>query len=407
MSRKQKIYYSVFFSCLVFSIVMTAVTGGSILRDQLLFYDAKDTFMDFFNSLKHSSIDRPYDYGVFYPPVAYLFYKVFAAFIPYRIVDTGGKAIRNSIQGQVSLIVYYVIFIALLIWVLFAFCKDKRSRIFTILAVITSAPFLFLYERGNLVLPTFILTVLFFLWKDDPKAWKRELALVALALAFGFKLYPAIFGILLIKDRKHREAVRCSIYAIVLFAVPFLLMGGAGAVASWAKGLSSAAGGGTGLYMGPGCKVSFKNTYTVLIVILITRKMTSAATAAAGILAWITAGAGLVSAFLTKDRIRCITLLCCVMIGIPSISYQYMMVFMAIPLILFLENGQKKGVREYIMLILFILMTVVLTLNVRQIGGIMKGQHDISVLHLAESLSVVAMTWFLSFESVLSKVRRK
>lgn len=402
MNRKQKIYYIVFFACLAFSAVMTVLTRGQILRDQVLFYDSKDIFMDYFNSLKHSSIARPYDYGVFYPPVAYLFYKIFALFIPYRIVDTGGAAIRDSLSGQISFAVYMVLCMVLLVWVLLCLCKDRKTKILTVAAVITSAPFLFLYERGNLVLPTFILTALFFLWKDSSSRVRRELALVALALAFGFKLYPAIFGLLLLKDKKYKEALRCCIYALVIFIVPFLAMGGISAVSSWARGLSEGASGGTGLYMGPGCKVSYANTYTVYIVLLFTRKLTSGAAAASSVLSWITVAAGLAGAWLSKDRFTSAALLCCVMIGLPSLSYVYMMVFMAIPLIFFLED---KSSADILTLVLFILMTAVLTLNVREIGGILRGEHDITVLHLAQATSVVLMTWYLSARAVVSRIR--
>ena len=94
------------------------------------------------------------------------------------------------------------------------------------------------------------------------------------------------------------------------------------------------------------------------------------------------------------------------MIGFPSLSYQYMMVFMAIPLILFLESkDEKKGLYDYLVLILFILMTAVITINVRQVGGKMKGQHDISILHLAEGCALFLMTWVVSVKVFAERIK--
>ena len=55
---------------------------------------------------------------------------------------------------------------------------------------------------------------------DDPV--KRELALIALAFATCMKLYPVIFGVLLLRKDKLKEATRCIVSGLVLFIVPFL-----------------------------------------------------------------------------------------------------------------------------------------------------------------------------------------
>lgn len=63
----------------------------------------------------------------------------------------------------------------------------------------------------------------------------RELALICLACAAAMKLYPALFGLLLLSDKKYKEAVRAVIYGIVLLVVPFFFMGGVGQIPQMLK----------------------------------------------------------------------------------------------------------------------------------------------------------------------------
>ena len=44
------------------------------------------------------------------------------------------------------------------------------------------------------------------------------------ALAAGLKLYPAIFGLLLLFDKKYKEAIRLVVYGILAVVIPFILI---------------------------------------------------------------------------------------------------------------------------------------------------------------------------------------
>lgn len=64
------------------------------------------------------------------------------------------------------------------------------------------------------------------LFKDSDSKALRELALILIAVSTGFKVYPACFGLLYLKDRRWKEALRLIIYGILFFFVPFIFFGG-------------------------------------------------------------------------------------------------------------------------------------------------------------------------------------
>ena len=62
--------------------------------------------------------------------------------------------------------------------------------------------------------------------KDSKEAWKREAAIPLLAVAAGLKLYPAVFGLLYLQERRWKEAARLTVYGLFLVFFPFIFFGG-------------------------------------------------------------------------------------------------------------------------------------------------------------------------------------
>lgn len=66
---------------------------------------------------------------------------------------------------------------------------------------------------------------MFFAWhaKDD---WRRLVALVALSVAVALKISPALFSLLLVRDRRWRDLSVVAVCSLVLGVVPFCWHGG-------------------------------------------------------------------------------------------------------------------------------------------------------------------------------------
>lgn len=81
-------------------------------------------------------------------------------------------------------------------------------------------------QRGNVVILAAILLALAWLWMDSESRLKQELALLFIAFAAGFKLYPALVGVVYIKRREWKKGLRLFLYGIVVVFLPFIFYGG-------------------------------------------------------------------------------------------------------------------------------------------------------------------------------------
>jgi len=75
-------------------------------------------------------------------------------------------------------------------------------------------------ERGNILLLCWPLMAFFILYRNSENPLLRELACLALAIAAGFKLYPAFLGVLLLRDKNYLAAVRTVLYGVVCLCFP-------------------------------------------------------------------------------------------------------------------------------------------------------------------------------------------
>lgn len=92
--------------------------------------------------------------------------------------------------------------------------------------LLLSGVMVYTIERGNSALNVMVMILWAFALRDSERPWERELALLLIAVAAGFKVYPCIFGLLYLFERRWREAARLVVYGVALFFVPFLWFGG-------------------------------------------------------------------------------------------------------------------------------------------------------------------------------------
>ncbi len=94
------------------------------------------------------------------------------------------------------------------------------QKAFFAVAIFLSRPFMIGFQRGNSVMQALICVMIFVMCYKSGDKLIKEIALLALALAFCFKIYTAVFGVLLLKEKDIKSAVRCAVYALALFTLP-------------------------------------------------------------------------------------------------------------------------------------------------------------------------------------------
>lgn len=359
--------------------------------------------MDFFNSIQYGR--KPYTTGVIYPPLINLIYAIFGMGIPDSVKAQGTLAYRTSLQGIVALVLFYVM--AVLLYII-AWRDDSRftnkEKNFLITATFFTLPFIFAVERGNSLLWCVPLTMLFVNNYNKKEKSKRILAIVALALAASMKIYPAFFGILLVREKKWKEALTAVVVGAITMFAPFLLMEkGNRSPLLWLSNIAKT----SEMFQstGYGYKVNLSNTVGFIesefgIHITGTNFL---------IIAVLLINSLLVLIKKNMPQWKCIALLALITILVPGFSYTYTIMFMLIPFFCFLgsEHDQKW---DCYYLILFMLMFVLLPIK-NQFGGLeainMDAVYPLGWTTIVESVALFLMEVSIVIEELPLKNREK
>jgi len=205
--------------------------------------DPYDTGMDFLNSIVYTTGGKPYfQYGTIYPPLANLFFYILNGMVPSGISAKWPKTgddilkLRGSIldlriyQNTVFAWLLYSVIIAVLIFsVVTSYEKNRLKGILLGIAILLSHGVLYALERGNIILISLFFLLIFTKYFDSDNKVLREAALLALVISADLKLYPAVFGLLLLGNKQYREALRAIIYGIMGFILPLFAFEGLGA----------------------------------------------------------------------------------------------------------------------------------------------------------------------------------
>ena len=190
--------------------------------------DKIDPFMDLYNSViaEKSHIGVP-PQG-FYPPLS---------IIPYRIMGYGIKdnnsalppreqafELRNSVYGAFLLFIQIMPFLISFFIIAFLMIDGNQKRkLFYSLLLSFSGLMLLTLERGNIIVYALIFTLLFVFLYHSEDVKRRYLAYICLAIAANLKLYPAIFGLLVIEKKDWNGVIKCIGSFLLIYLISFLL----------------------------------------------------------------------------------------------------------------------------------------------------------------------------------------
>lgn len=166
------------------------------------------------------------DADAIFPPLAYCFLQLFAQCL--RHFDSSVD-IATTGYGILLFCMYLIIFAALFIMVL-NYSYGSKSKVRHMIL-----PFIFLFsypfwgcafERGNPVIYAMLFLFIGLMGRNHTNKIIREIAMICVAFAAGFKLYPALFGLLWIKERKYKDTLRLLLDGVLAFFAPFVFFGG-------------------------------------------------------------------------------------------------------------------------------------------------------------------------------------
>ena len=324
--------------CLLYSVVSGR---GTDVLDWLVLGTSNDwELADFFRHIGYAS-DLKQTYYVSndacFPPLAYLFFHLIYKLnpLPAGIAADNWQAFAMY-PYEILFYIHLVIITGILFYELIRRVLHT-AQISSSLLMVASAPMFIAIERGN---PVFFVTVML-LWalylKDERERWKKELALVLIAVAAGFKIYPAILGLLYIREKRYAEMRRLIVYGVLLFFVPFLFTGG---IAGFQQFLEV-------LFHGHYTADFMKEWSSVrgLCVSVLTKVGIPAASAsmAGTVVENLFLIISVILCFITNDKWKAVLFLSAPMTFYMPTSWCYNMVYYLLPMILFLGEFKKQS----------------------------------------------------------------
>ena len=218
-----------FFGVLTFFFCVMAGGERTFLG---IFHAQGDTlFSDFFRSVRDAAMGSAVysERRVIYPPLANAVFWLISRVMPAAYLEA--PVAQWSTWHSYPAAVLGVSFFLCLLFVLLAGVLGREPysrplRLLLTLFLAASFPVLFLIERGNLVLLCLVALIVYSQNYDSDSAVAREVGLFALAVATALKIYPLLFGLPLIRERRWRDALRAALYAFLLFFIPSFFFGG-------------------------------------------------------------------------------------------------------------------------------------------------------------------------------------
>lgn len=380
----------------LFSFLTMGGTYSTVLSS-----DLTDTFMDYFNCIADALEGNPYDKYSNYPPFALLIIKGFSYVVSgsYKGEKVTGRELRGL---QPMLMGYYLVVLFVLFILIRSFnstIKNRNAQKVSTLFLLLSAPVVFAIERGNIVLIAFAFLMIFAKYYDSENKVIREIALISLVIAFAIKLYPAIFGVLLLRKKKWKEALRAVLYGVIFFLVPFSYYGFSYGISQFWQGIFLNAE----FEYGTGQNVSLYNilrTFSAVFGIELSMDFYHVVFIAVVLVL-------LVSAFAAKKDHVAVVAMCLLALLVPKFNYFYAVILIFVPFLQFIKDFETYENTVYckIWMVLYACMLVPWAFPV--INSLSSGYKIYTSWgNIIEYLALIAMVVYCGYELVAQTKNR-
>ena len=307
-------------------------------------------FTDYFLHLFHAAAHRTnlYEQVLYpqlgcFPPLAYLMYLFL-----YHLAPAQSEAMEyfehmEQIPGTLHVFTFYLIFSALLLFIGISKTGRRSTRrdagIFTLL--MSSAIFAGSgYMVGNSTMLVLALLLIAFRLKERPSPFAREAALWLFAICVGFKLYPAVFGLIYLKEKRYRELSRLILYCLAAVFLPFIFFGGLEGLIAWAKNIVHTM---TSLRQDDFGRPQYLKGMLFTVLKLVTgQELLPLAT----VLTWLICAFWAFLAWRSESPLRTQFFLICIMVFFPTNAFRYTLAYLSIPLISYLKAAPEKEKRS-------------------------------------------------------------
>lgn len=302
----------------------------------IFYMNAERLFEDYVRVAKYSAGRNPYFDNTnglaehAYPPLVYCLFFVLSKLAAFADPTLDAYQAGHTMASLATIGLLTTLCALVLFGLLYEMNRSgKVHGALLCLCLFGSGVFLSSYERGNVIILAIIGTTAYLLLYRSENAVLRELAFLCLAVAAAIKCFPAVFGLLLLYEKRWKDAARLMVYGAVLFFVPFLfLQGGLANVPQWLSNL--------GVF---GEAYRFQTAFGWQGLMRYVPEAAQAWLAlVCQILTLLLMGGGALCGLYQKSTFKQITFLACIQILFPSVSHLYCAMYLMPCLILFFND---------------------------------------------------------------------
>ncbi len=372
-------------------------THGWALQN-LTYRPATDTFYDFTTSVINGW-DRQ-DYAGMYPPLVQIFFHAIACVIPNFNSEWKVFELINSPLGALYTL-FFLMGCALLIgWLFQDHLKTANWLQRTaVVLLFLSAPYIYGWQRANVLFLVVPLIMFFGLYYDSDNVILRTLASLALAFAAGIKLYPAILGLMLVIEKRWKQTVGCLILGVSSLVVPAFYFDGFNTIKLVFERLFFT----SGEYdnRGVGHQLSLSN-----FVEMINQGLGVNINASVVMIAMLLVMA--IGFIFTTKRWQRFTILTVAMIIIPSLSFQYTMILMAFPLLMYFKEEHPFTKWDYIYISLFASLFFVVPMGGQNAFAFTENQYyALNYSTVLENIGINLLLIVICVEAIINFIKTK
>lgn len=355
-------------------IISSAATSGRAFNLGIFQRMENIEFSDYFHTNDMIADNSPYIADTSsYPPFVFMIARLFALFGDYTVAYT---EVINQPSALMSYIVFYSLcYIGIILTTVYIMRSKGLNKGFTAAVcavVVFNLPMLFNFERGNYIVCALLFSLSFYAFYNNESRGLREFSYIMLAFAAGIKLYPALFAVLLLREKRICDFLRCVAYSLLVILISFLTMeGGFANIAQFIHWLNDFSGDLTDY----GYNYSLASTVGV-VASLFGADVWELSPVVAAIQSYLPYAVLLlcaVASFLVKQKWKALALVSITIIQFPKISFTYALMFMLIPLLEFIaERDKDRRDYAYMAFMLITIMPVYLGMAIPSLGVILN-----------------------------------
>lgn len=413
LQKQQKyikiIYFTLSIAILFCFTVFNYIKSGSLFQE--LFYKIeKDFGLDFYVFLSDSVLYKEcYINNIqgFNPPLI----KIISLFIyrsfPKEYQTLYANGVINAEIPDIRLIIQAVfpfllmvtgalVFLSILIYI------NKKGncieKICYTLITLFNMGIVYAIERGNYILVAVPLSLCFVLNYKNNNKYIREASFICLALAAGIKVYPCVFGLLLIKEKMWKESIRTIFYGILALFGPFVFYGGfQGIIGFFLSLIQNDSSGGERIGT-----LNISSIFnTILSITGFSKNQIELYSPKLKLFSFVLLIIAIICFVIIKEKWKQVTLLTVIIILYSGTAHTYMLAFLIIPIFLFINENSSKSIMNYIYLLLFILLSSIIVLPPSEnIILLREAGIRLTSLMVLQQSSLIFLFLFLIIESM-------